>query len=179
MEKDEILRLALECKQDDDSIDIIQLASKAGIDVYGNEDSDDFNAEITHISSQNKFEILVNTNHSLNRQRFSIAHELAHFVLHQDQIKKYGSLKRANDRPDSTYFPDIEKEADEFGGELLIPEKILRDNFSEIFNKRGDSLPFQKIQEISLKFKVSILVAAIRLRQLGLNIPYISYSYSS
>ncbi|MGB7978112.1 MAG: hypothetical protein WCF19_03000 [Chlamydiales bacterium] len=56
------------------------------------------------------------------------------------------ALKRAADRSGPTYFPDIEKEADEFRGELLIPEKILRDNFSEIFNQRGDSLPFQKIQ---------------------------------
>ena len=115
MNKDEILKLALECRQPEGSIDIVQLASRAGIDVYGSDAPDDFNAEITHIPS-NKFEILVNTNHSLNRQRFSIAHELAHFVLHVDEIKKYGSLKRATDRSHSSYFPDIEKEADELEG---------------------------------------------------------------
>lgn len=179
MNRDEILKLALECKQDEGAIDIIQLASKAGIDVYGSNASDDFNAEITHISSQNRFEILVNTNHSLNRQRFSIAHELAHFVLHSEEIKKYGSLKREINRSNASYFPDIEKEADEFGGELLVPEKLLRENFASIFDQREASVNFLRVQEISLRFKVSILVVAIRLRQLGLNVPYISYSYLS
>jgi Zn-dependent peptidase ImmA (M78 family) len=179
MKKDQILKLALECGQDTGSVDIVQLASRAGIDVYGTDAPDDFNAEITHIPSQNKFEILVNTNHSLNRQRFSVAHELAHFVLHSKEIIKYGSLKRSADQSDSTYFPEMEKEADEFGGELLIPEKLLKDHFPDIFNKRKNPLPFPKIQEISQKFKVSVLVAAIRLRQLGLNVSYISFSYTS
>jgi hypothetical protein len=73
MGKTETLKLALECKQDDGSVDIIQLVSKVGVDVYGHEESDDFNAEIIHIPAQDKFEILVNTNLSLHQQRFSIA----------------------------------------------------------------------------------------------------------
>jgi Zn-dependent peptidase ImmA (M78 family) len=179
MKKEEILKLALKCKQEEGFIDIIELASKAGIDVYASDAPEDFNAEITHIPSKNKFEISVNIDHSLNRQRFSIAYELAHFILHSEEIIKYGSLKRSADRADSTYLPDIEKEADEFGGELLIPEKLLKDNFSEIFNQRKNPLPLSIIQDIALKFKVSVIVTAIRLRQLGLNVSYISYSYSS
>jgi hypothetical protein len=70
MDKTEILKMALDCRQDDGSVDIVLLASKAGIDVYGNEGSDDFNAEITHIPAHDKFEIVVNTNHSLHQQRF-------------------------------------------------------------------------------------------------------------
>ncbi len=178
MNKTEILKLALECRQDDGSVDIILLASKAGIDVYGNEASDDFNAEIIHISAQDKFEILVNTNHPLHQQRFSIAHELAHFVLHPEKIREYGSLKKAADRYDPKYFPEIEKEADEFGEELLIPEKLLRDHFPDVFEMQ-QKLSFQKIQEIALKFKVSVLVAANRLKKFRPDVPYISLSYSS
>lgn len=179
MNKIEILRLALECRQDDGSVDIIELASKIGIDVYGNEESDDFNAEITHIPSQDKFEILVNTNLSLHQQRFSIAHELAHFVLHPDQIRKYGSLKKVAGYPDPKYFPEIEKEADEFGEELLIPEKLLRNSFPDIFEMQAEKLSFQRIQEVAQKFKVSVLVAANRLKKFRSDIPYISISYSS
>jgi Zn-dependent peptidase ImmA (M78 family) len=178
MNKIDILKLALECRQDDGSIDIIQLVSKVGIDVYGNEESDDFNAEIIHIPAQDKFEILVNTNLSLHQQRFSIAHELAHFVLHPEKIREYGSLKKAADRSDPKYFPEIEKEADEFGEELLMPETLLREIFPDVFETQ-QKLSFQRIQEVALKFKVSVLVSASRLRKFRSDVPYISISYLS
>gem|GEM_PF-5103453 len=59
---------------------------------------------------------------------------------------------------------------------------IIYDNsykFHDIFTSPQGNLPFSKIQEIALKFKISVLVVAIRLRHLGLIIPYISYTYSS
>jgi Zn-dependent peptidase ImmA (M78 family) len=178
MNKNEILKLSLECMQNDGSVDIIQLVSKVGIDVYGKEESDDFNAEIIHLPAQDKFEILVNTNLSLHQQRFSIAHELAHFVLHPEKIREYGSLRKAADRSDPKYFPEIEREADEFGEELLMPETLLRDSFPDIFETQ-QKLSFQRIQEIALKFKVSVLVSANRLKRFRSDIPYISISYSS
>ena len=178
MNKTDILKLALKCRQDDGSVDIIRLVSAVGINVYGHEESDDYNAEIVHIPAQDKFEILINTNLSLHQQRFSIAHELAHFVLHPEKIREYGSLKKAADRSDPRYFPEIEKEADEFGEELLMPETLLREGFPEIFEAHK-KLSFQRIQEIALKFKVSVLVSASRLRKFRSDIPYISISYSS
>ncbi len=177
MNKTAILELALGCKQDDGSVDIIRLVSKVGINVYGHEESDDFNAEIIHIPEQDKFEILVNTNLSLHQQRLSIAHELAHFVLHPEKIREYGSLKKVEDRSDQKYFPEIEKEADEFGEELLMPEALLRDNFPDIFEAQK-KLSFQEIQEIALKFKVSVLVSASRLKKFRSDVPYVSISYS-
>jgi Zn-dependent peptidase ImmA (M78 family) len=179
MNKEQILDLALRCTQDDGSVDIVQLASMAGVDVYGNEEPDSFSAEITHIPSENKFEIVVNTTHSLNQQRFSIAHELAHFILHLDKIKQYGSLKKETDSPTYKYSPKIEEEADEFGGELLIPSRLLQEYFPNIFTDPHQQLTFQIIQEIAIRFKTSIFVTADRLKRLSLNVPYISYSYSS
>jgi Zn-dependent peptidase ImmA (M78 family) len=177
MDKSEILQLALKCRQSDGSIDIIQLVSMVGIEVYGKEESEDFNAEIVHIPHQDKFEINVNTNLSLNQQRFSIAHELAHYVLHQEKIRIYGSLKKAADLSDPKYFPEIEKEADEFGEELLMPELLLRKDFPDVF-EQGKTISFHRIHEISIKFKVSVLVSANRLKKLGADIPYISISCS-
>jgi Zn-dependent peptidase ImmA (M78 family) len=177
MNRDEILKAALECKQQDGSIDIIQLALKAGIDVYGTDDSNS-SAEIVHIPAQDKFEILVNTNLSLHQQRFSIAHEIAHFVLHPQKIREYGSLKRSSDQSDPKHFSELEKEADEFGGELLMPEKLLCEFFPEIFENKH-KLSFHKVHAIAETFKVSALVAAVRLRKLDLDTPYISYAFSA
>lgn len=179
MNKSKILDLALRCKQDDGSVDIVQLASIAGVDVYGSEEPDNFGAEITHIPSEDKFEIVVNTTHSLNQQRFSIAHELAHFVLHPEKIKQYGSLRKEADGANYKYSPEIEEEADEFGGELLIPDKLLREQFSHIFQNPHQHLTFQMVQEIALRFKASVFVTADRLKKLNLEVPYISYSCSS
>ena len=120
---------------------------------------------------------LIQTFHCINNDS-RLPHELAHFVLHPEKIREYGSLKKAADRSDRNYFPEIEKAADEFGEELLMPETLLRDNFPDIFETQ-QKLSFQRIQEIALKFKVSILVSASRLRKFRSDIPYISISYSS
>ncbi len=176
MDKAEAVELAIKCKLFDGSVDIINLASRLGINVYGSDEDEDFNAEITHLPNNDKFEILVNTKHSLNRQRFSIAHELAHFILHQDRIKKYGSLQRSFNESAPSFDPEIEKQADELAEELLIPLYMLKEDFSEVF-KENDITPIVQIQEISRRFKVSLIVVAIRLRKLGCNVPYVSFSY--
>jgi Zn-dependent peptidase ImmA (M78 family) len=177
MDKKQILKLALECRLDDGSIDIVQLASKTGIAVYGCEKPESYSAEIIHIPHGDKFEILVNTNLSLHQQRFSIAHELAHFILHKEEIKTYGSLKKAADHSDPKYFPNIEKEADEFGEELLMPEGLIRDDFPDVFDTQK-VISFQTIHEIAARFKVSALISASRLGKFRTDIPYISNSYS-
>jgi hypothetical protein len=57
--------------------------------------------------------ITVNSDQSLVRQRFTIAHELGHFVMH--------SHHGTDD--------DSERQADVFAGALLIPKDILRREF--------------------------------------------------
>lgn len=62
--------------------------------------------------------ILVNKNHSPQRQRFSIVHELAHVYLEHK-----GDLSFIEDRED----PVLRKEADEFATESLMPNnRIIR-----------------------------------------------------
>jgi hypothetical protein len=58
--------------------------------------------------------ITVNSDQALVRQRFTIAHELGHFVMH--------SSHGADD--------DSERQADVFAGALLIPRDLLRREFA-------------------------------------------------
>lgn len=172
MDRELVKNLALECQQPDGSIDIVHLASKLDISVYG-EEGENFNARIRFLQEKNQFEILVNAKHALSRQRFSIAHEIAHSIIHRDLLKETGSLDRnPNDNP------TIEKEADELAEELLIPQKIIYEKFLQFLDQKEEIL-LSKIQEIATYFKVSLIVAAIRLRNLNWKVPYISYSYSS
>lgn len=66
-----------------------------------------------------------------NRMRFAIAHELGHFVLHQDVIAKthFDSIEAFIhfnlDVPEKQYR-NFEFQANEFAGRLLVPRQQLR-----------------------------------------------------
>lgn len=89
--------------------------------------------------------ILINKRDNPLRQRFTIAHEIGHFLLHNSKAKIY------LDYPTSKN-PKIEKEANTFAASLLLPE---------FFLKRYLNLPSQKISSI---FQVSQKVIEIRLK---------------
>lgn len=77
--------------------------------------------------------IAVNANHSQNRQTFTIAHELGHFYLHSHTRKKFTETKLS----ENLYsFGEvlIEREANLFASELLIPEEVLEKMLSKKFN---------------------------------------------
>jgi hypothetical protein len=84
----------------------------------------------------------VNTRHSLVRQRFTIAHELGHFVMHS----KHGADEHS------------EREADVFAATLLMPPDILRKEFS--------AAPDADV--LQGRFQVSREAIWIALKELGL-----------
>jgi Zn-dependent peptidase ImmA (M78 family) len=72
----------------------------------------------------------VNSLHPPNRQRFTIAHECGHLVLHRDLItkevhvdKKFGVLRR--DDKSATGTERIEIQANQFAAELTMPHAFL------------------------------------------------------
>lgn len=95
-----------------------------------------------------------------NRQRFTLAHEIAHCCLHSDSLEKrhieLRSSLNVNDAKE--YYANI------FAGELLIPKDIL----TKIHNKFIIAPPLSEISKI---FGVSTTVMAARLDYL--NMPYI------
>ena len=72
----------------------------------------------------------------LNRLRFSIAHELGHFYLHREQFAAAAIttsdhlLDWLNDHNGRKY--EIEREANEFAGRLLVPVEILKECFEKM-----------------------------------------------
>lgn len=74
------------------------------------------------IKSGNAVGIIYNSTHSVVRQRFTFAHELGHLVLNHDlRVQTYNELINLK-----TKTP-IEREANMFAAELLMPKKIVRD----------------------------------------------------
>jgi len=74
-----------------------------------------------------KHRIIVNKDDPPARQRFTIAHELGHYRLHEDYIKdenKYKVLLRVP-LENKEYSPE-EKEANCFAAYLLVPSSLLK-----------------------------------------------------
>jgi len=110
----------------------------------------------------------VNTKQSPVRQRFTIGHELGHFLLHVfDQIHwDHDSFRVLLRGPKSSEGTDVgEIEANLFAAELLMPTSFLERDL-----KVGDTfdvLDDDKIGELAKKYGVSTQALLIKLSRMG------------
>jgi Zn-dependent peptidase ImmA (M78 family) len=72
--------------------------------------------------------IYLNAVDSFKRKRFTIAHELGQYFLHLDAREKFVDLKRDHEKN------DMELEADEFAGCLLMDETEVKSRFDKSKN---------------------------------------------
>lgn len=113
---------------DSPPIPLTDVVSSYGLNiVYADFSSITKGNEIAGFMDFENKKIVVNKDDPPNRQRFTIAHELGHYLLHQDYVKdesKYAVLLR---RPleDKNYSTE-EKEANCFAASLLVPDELLR-----------------------------------------------------
>jgi Zn-dependent peptidase ImmA (M78 family) len=102
------------------------------------------------------------------RQRFTIAHEIGHFVLHRDSSqlfidKHYTAVYRRNRRGDDE--PDIrEVEANRFAAGLLMPESLVLSEIEDLDFDLGDQDDLALLAE---RFQVSVQALSLRLGHLG------------
>ena len=115
----------------------------------------------------------------LNRYRFTLAHELGHFYLHQDiySALKFASLdewKQFQREVDETDYNWLEYQAYAFAGLVLVPTAHLRAQFQSAaeaaerigFTRQGEAEAFlEYVAEVLREvFQVSDAVIAKRLR---------------
>jgi Zn-dependent peptidase ImmA (M78 family) len=166
MNKEKILLEAINIFKKNGLIDIVEFAKNLNIDVFG----DDLCSESSYIvlNKQNgRYQIFVNTNDTKQRQRFSIAHEIGHFILHKDLIDKYGKVSR-----DNLNSLDIEKEkeADKIASDILMPENIVKDFVEGLLKSNINNNTIYNVMEY---FNVSKPFAILRLRNLNYYVPWI------
>jgi Zn-dependent peptidase ImmA (M78 family) len=109
----------------------------------------------------------VNSLHHPNRQRFSIAHEIAHLLLHKGKelhVDRTIFLNLRDDVSSQAVDPD-EIEANRFAAELLMPKNlILKDvKQADIDLENEDDL-----LDLARRYRVSIQALTFRLANLGL-----------
>ncbi|HCZ6538419.1 TPA: ImmA/IrrE family metallo-endopeptidase, partial [Staphylococcus aureus] len=110
---------------------------------YSNMDGFEVPSLISGYSIVNKNgypEIVINANESLARQRFTMAHEFGHIIMHWSWLdnqsqgldkNKYEVLYRKS-LYDNNYSDLKEIQANEFASELLLPHKLLKNIIGDI-----------------------------------------------
>ncbi len=139
-------------------VDIIKLSKELGIRLFGNTEwADNISGAIAKDpDSESGYSIYVNINHHPNRQRFTIAHEIAHYIFHKEQI---GDGIREDILFRSSLSNDLEKEANSWASEILMPDHLLKKEEEK------------DIEKLAKKFEVSTQAMAIKMG-LASGIPY-------
>lgn len=98
--------------------------------------------------------IKVNKNQNIRRQRFTVAHELGHYMMHRNKSEAF---------TDEVFFRAekkdiIEYRANEFASQLLMPEERIKKAISE-----GD----RNLGKLAERFNVSSAAMKVRVQELG------------
>lgn len=150
-------------------VDIEKIVAERGISISYDDLEDDISGMLV-ISEQDSARIGINKKHSKNRRRFSLAHELGHYVLHKEEQSLFVDAS-------STYYRDElsatgtdlqEIEANTFAAELLMPEeavsRLIRQHKVDLYDESS-------LETIAKKFQVSPQALAFRLINLGILSP--------
>jgi len=144
-------------------IDVHALANEKGARVVEEALDDDTSGVL--VIKNNQAVIGVNKYHHHRRRRFTIAHELGHFLLHGNGPKVFVDTIFYRDADSTEGLYEEEIAANAFAAELLMPERILR----QYLDRQGiDVLDEVAVKRLALKFDVSEQALTIRLINLGL-----------
>lgn len=137
-------------------VDLIKIADNYNIDVYYKELPDGISGAIKYDIKDEKFKILLAKNESKKRTRFTLAHELAHYFLAQEELKNNQEIHFDTLYRKST--DNNEWEVDYFAGALLMDKELLERAHKEI----------SSISTLAKVFDVSDTAMTVRLIKLGL-----------
>lgn len=102
-------------------VDVLAIARDLEIEVF---EDDELPSKMSGLLSgdDDGYYIIVNAKHHPNRQRFTIAHEIAHFVLHRDSI---GDGIQDNALYRSHLSGRQETEANKMAADILMPWELI------------------------------------------------------
>jgi Zn-dependent peptidase ImmA (M78 family) len=120
------------------------------------------------IRNNHEMYIGVNSLNHANRRRFTIAHELGHFVLHKGIKVHIDKDFRVNWRNDdsSQAVSDEEMEANRFAAELLMPIQFLTRDIEKLKGVGQETVVL-----LARKYRVSRQAMKIRLGNFGYILP--------
>ena len=138
-------------RQTKSPVDVRAIARELGLEVYADDKLPDHISGMINKDDEGYF-VVVNFHHHPNRQRFTVAHEIAHFVLHRDAI---GNGITDNRLFRSHLSSSLEKQANQLAADILMPWDLI----SELIECEPDA----SAQWLAQKLRVSMSALAIRL----------------
>jgi Zn-dependent peptidase ImmA (M78 family) len=152
-------------------VPIEKIARAHEIELKAERVDDDLSGFLLRAKGSRRAIIGVNDNHHPNRQRFTIAHELGHYLLHEGEAvhldqSRSGFTMNFRDQESATGEDDAEREANLFAAELLMPAGFLQ---KDVQGKDLDLLDVddQFLGELAKRYKVSVQALTFRLANLG------------
>jgi Zn-dependent peptidase ImmA (M78 family) len=152
------------------AVPVDRVARSLGIDITEVPGQDELSGFLLRNTTTKETVIGVNESHHANRQRFTIAHEIGHFLLHEGEpvhVDKTQSYRIANRSTRSSAGEDpTEIEANAFAAELLMPAVFLRKDLDEPGNN-VDLSDDAVLEALAARYKVSVTAMTFRLANLG------------
>lgn len=119
-----------------------------------------------------RWAIVVNEENAEVRQRFTVAHELGHLLLHRYTTPHAdaGYKVRFRDQASSVGSVREEVEANQFAAELLMPEDLILSHLVKIgfdfASPETENATMRKLIRIAKKFEVSMQALSFRIANL-------------
>jgi len=130
---------------------------------------DTFDGEVSGLlyRDEERKVIGVNSQHPLVRQRFTIAHEIGHLLMHEGRPVFIDRLVRVNARDGSVTSEEVEANA--FAAALLMPRTLVEPAVAEAVARRGGHVGREDLfAELAERFEVSAVAMGYRLTNLGI-----------
>lgn len=147
-------------------VDVLKIAKEEGLDVIPYDLGDI--SGVLHIKNDRGI-IGYNQKHSPVRLRFTIAHELGHYILHKHtgNIFVDNNFIQVHYRDENSSTGQVlkELEANAFAAALLMPEDLIKQEIENHHFDLGDETAFTELANL---FNVSVQAMTYRISNLNL-----------
>lgn len=147
-------------------VDTFGLARHLGVVIVQSAMPEDVSGMLIREGNSSTIGLNIDQQHSRQRQRFTVAHELGHLRLHRGRPLIVDSAVRVNmrDATSARATSREEVEANKFAALLLMPESMI---LSEV-RKVGGADPDEMRATLARRFNVSLEAMGYRLVNLGI-----------
>lgn len=125
---------------------------------------------IIYDSNVDSYTIKVNKSDSSGRKRFTAAHELAHYLLHRDELKSKGQLNRLEATHTDSLYGEYaaanltapfsktqEHQANQLAAQIIMPSNFLRENYDRTADNYATLADELGVSTAALKIRLKVL----------------------
>lgn len=146
-------------------VDVFAIADRLGARIQY-ENADDELSGALYRNDGNGPVIGVNARHHPNRQRFTVAHEIGHLLLHDEPVFVDRVFRR--DQVSSEAVDPLEIEANGFAAALLMPKEFVLRHTNGKAPLRSDA-----VERLAVHFEVSPQAMTFRLERLNVPLDHV------